>query len=128
VPAWLGPAEELLVQSRWDEVEGIAQTLEPLAGGEAAQVRARGQLARRDFGAAEDILRQRIAASPGELGPRVLLSHALLQQGGDWPAAEAALRDVLALEPDHAQARHNLAVLLRQQGRAEDAGAGASAA
>jgi glycosyltransferase involved in cell wall biosynthesis/Flp pilus assembly protein TadD len=119
VPSWLGLAEELVVQSRWDEVEDIAQTLEPLADGEAAQLRARGLLARKEFRAAEDILRQRIAARPEELGPRVLLSHALLQEGRDWQGAEAALREVLALEPGHAQARHNLAVLLRQQGPAE---------
>jgi hypothetical protein len=48
-------------------------------------------------------------------------------QGGGKRQLPVAV-DVLALEPGHAKARHNLAVLLRQQGRAEEAAAGASAA
>jgi cytochrome c-type biogenesis protein CcmH/NrfG len=40
----------------------------------------------------------------------------LLWEGQDWAAAQA-LRAVLALDPNHAEARHNLAVLLRQQRR-----------
>jgi cytochrome c-type biogenesis protein CcmH/NrfG len=47
----------------------------------------------------------------------VILSHVLLQEGRDWAAAEGALRQVLALDPSHAEARQNLALLLRQQGR-----------
>jgi Flp pilus assembly protein TadD len=43
---------------------------------------------------------------------RVLLSHALLQEGKDWPAAEQALRKVLELDPGNVEARNNLAVLL----------------
>jgi hypothetical protein len=39
----------------------------------------------------------------------------LLQEGRDWNAAENALRDVLTLDPNHAEARQNLAVLMRQQ-------------
>src|SRR5262249_14958569 len=46
--------------------------------------------------------------------------HALLQEGKDRAAAEEALRDVLVLDPGHAEARHNLAVLLDQQNRASD--------
>jgi hypothetical protein len=44
----------------------------------------------------------------------------LLQEGRDWEGAERALRDVLALDPGHAEARHNLDVLLHQQGRSLD--------
>ncbi len=49
--------------------------------------------------------------------PRVLLCQALLREGKDWAAAERALRDVLALEPEHVEARHDLALLLEEQGR-----------
>jgi hypothetical protein len=42
---------------------------------------------------------------------RVLLSHAFLQQGIDNKAAEEALLHVLALAPDHAEAKNNLAVV-----------------
>jgi hypothetical protein len=45
--------------------------------------------------------------------PRVFLTHVLLREGRDWPAAEKALRDVLALEPDQAEAKSNLDMLLR---------------
>jgi hypothetical protein len=48
------------------------------------------------------------------------LSHVLLQEGQDLVAAEEALRDVLAIEPQHAEARHNLSLLLQRQNRASD--------
>jgi FkbM family methyltransferase len=41
----------------------------------------------------------------------VLLSHVLLQEGKEPAAAEQALRDVLSLDPQNAEARQNLAVL-----------------
>jgi len=56
-------------------------------------------------------------AAPQVLWPRVVLSHVLLQEGQDGPAAERALRDVLALDPDHTETRDNLALLLRQPGK-----------
>jgi hypothetical protein len=51
----------------------------------------------------------------------VILSHVYLQEGRDWPAAERALRDILALDPGHGEARRNLAVLLRDRGRQAEA-------
>jgi len=42
----------------------------------------------------------------------VLVSHAWLKEGTDPAESERALRAVLAVAPDHADARHNLAVLL----------------
>jgi hypothetical protein len=41
-----------------------------------------------------------------------VLSHALMQEGRELRAAARALRDVLALDPLNAEARHNLSVLL----------------
>lgn len=46
---------------------------------------------------------------------RVLRARAAAAMG-DWPAAEAPLRDVLAADPDDARARALLAASLRQQG------------
>jgi hypothetical protein len=47
--------------------------------------------------------------------PWVILTHILLQEGRDPRAAEAALRALLALDPAHAEAQHNLAVLLSKK-------------
>ncbi len=57
-----------------------------------------------------------IAREPAALLPRVLLSHVLLQEGRDLAAAEQALVEALALSPEHAEARRNLASLRRQRG------------
>jgi tetratricopeptide (TPR) repeat protein len=117
LPAWHGLGELYLAQGRWDELEQVAGRLEawPQAEVEAALLRARGRLARKEFATARQLLEQTIARAPEALGPRLYLSHTLLQEGVDWPAAERALRDVLALDPGHVQTRHNLAVLCRQQ-------------
>jgi Tfp pilus assembly protein PilF len=47
----------------------------------------------------------------------LLLSHVYLQEGRDLAAAERALRDVLALDPEHVEAKQNLHVLLQQLNR-----------
>jgi hypothetical protein len=51
-----------------------------------------------------------------EAAPRVLLSHLLLQEGKDWAAAEQALREILDIDPNFAEAEHNLQVLARING------------
>ena len=51
---------------------------------------------------------------PKAIWPRVVRSHVLLQEGSDLAAAEQALNEVLQLDPEDAQARHNLS-LVRQQ-------------
>lgn len=45
------------------------------------------------------------------------LTHALLKGGSDPAAVEAALRELLTRDPHNAQARRNLEVLLRNEGR-----------
>jgi GT2 family glycosyltransferase/Tfp pilus assembly protein PilF len=119
-PAWLGLGEVGLAQGQWGELDFAAQRLaaDPLTRVEAAVLRARGHLARQEFTLARRILEETIARAPEALWPRVILSHVLLQEEKDWEAAEQALRDVLVLDPQHAEARHNLAVLLGQRGRA----------
>jgi tetratricopeptide (TPR) repeat protein len=119
VPAWLGVGEVCLEQGRWDELEAVAAELErrPDGAAEAAVLRARLNLARREFAAARRLLEGVIRQKPESLRPRVVFSHVLLQEGRDWEAAEQTLREILALDPQHAEARQNLAVLLRQQGR-----------
>jgi glycosyltransferase involved in cell wall biosynthesis len=48
----------------------------------------------------------------------------LLQEGRDPAVAERALREVLALDPQNAEVRHNLAVFLAESGRAAEGAAG----
>ncbi len=118
VPAWLGLGELLLAQSRWEELDQVNRQLRAIPQGaiEAEVLCARGHLARREFAAARQLLEQAIRQAPRQVWPRVILSHVLLQEGRDWGAAENALRSVLTLDPNHAEARRNLAVLLRQCG------------
>jgi hypothetical protein len=82
---------------------------------EGAVLRARGFLARRQFIEARRQLEETIHNAPHALWPRVVLTHVLLQEGRDWRSAEQSLRDVLELAPNHAEARRNLDILLRQQ-------------
>jgi GT2 family glycosyltransferase/predicted Zn-dependent protease len=120
LPAWLALAELYLGQQRWLELDETVRHLEALPQGrlEAAVLTARGELARRDFAAARQRLERVIGEHPQAVWPRVILSHVLLQEGRDLAAAERALRDVLALDPQHAEARGNLAVLLQERQRA----------
>jgi GT2 family glycosyltransferase/Tfp pilus assembly protein PilF len=113
LPAWLGLGECALRLGNGDGVEDAARHLDALPGGEveALGLRARGLLSRRAFAAARGLLEAARARFPRALLPRLLLSHVFLQEGRDDSAAEGALLDILELDPDHAQARHNLAVL-----------------
>jgi tetratricopeptide (TPR) repeat protein len=83
---------------------------------DALLVQARRHLDRKEFAAARQIVEQAIARAPHALTPRLALSHVLLLEGRDWDALDRALRDVLALDPTHAEAQHNLAVLLQRRG------------
>jgi tetratricopeptide (TPR) repeat protein len=116
LPGWLGLGEACLRQGKWDALDEAAGRLDELPGGaaEAAVLRAHGLLARDDLAAARALLERAILADHQALGPRLLLSRLLLRQGRDLATAERALREVLALEPRHAEARHNLDFLLRE--------------
>jgi glycosyltransferase involved in cell wall biosynthesis/predicted Zn-dependent protease len=123
VPAWLGLAELHLSTGRWTELETVVRKLQdnPDTALEASVLQARGHMARKEFEPARHILQETLARRPRALWPRVILSHALLQEGKDHDAAEESLRDILVLDPAHAEARHNLTLLLNQQNRAGDA-------
>jgi Flp pilus assembly protein TadD len=102
-----------LALGQWPEVEAVLARLEADSPGslEAALLRGRACLARRDFASARRVLGEAAERFPGEVGPRVLLSYAFLQEDSDPAGAERALEAVLALEPANAEARHNLALL-----------------
>jgi GT2 family glycosyltransferase/predicted Zn-dependent protease len=119
LPGWLGLAEIRLRQERWEKLDEVIGRLAALPQGvvEAEILRARRHLARREFAEARSVLAGVIARHPQALEPRLILSHAYLQEGADPDAAEKALRDVLALAPGHPEAKHNLALLLQQRQR-----------
>jgi len=118
-PAWNGLAELFLRQARWLDLEELLHRLdgERIAVPKVGWLRARSQVQRREFGTAREILIDVIAQDPKAIGPRVLFSQALLQEGKDWKAAEKALHAVLELDPENKDAKHNLQILRRQQAR-----------
>lgn len=113
VPAWLLLADLLIDHGRWEAAEAAADALAKCGASEAALVRARAHLLRKQFGAAREVLGRHTAAAPADVRGWVLLSHVLLQENKDPEAAERALRAVLERDPDNAEARQNLGVLLR---------------
>jgi glycosyltransferase involved in cell wall biosynthesis/predicted Zn-dependent protease len=140
--ARLGLAELYLGQGRWADLEGIlvghaalpvsrvatseaacatAVLNDPAWEFEAETFRAQACLARKEFGQARQILEGLIGRVPQAVRPRVLLSHALLQEQRDPPAAERALRELLILDPRRGESWRNLALLLHTQGRLAEA-------
>jgi GT2 family glycosyltransferase/Tfp pilus assembly protein PilF len=122
LPAQVALAEVLLAQMQWDEADKVIEVI----GARAEErrtweiLRVRLLLGRREFDAALRILYDILRVDPDALVPRILLSHLLLQQGSNWPAAESALHEVLRLDPTNLEARSNLATLHRLQGRSVD--------
>jgi GT2 family glycosyltransferase/Tfp pilus assembly protein PilF len=120
-PAWVGLGELYLAQGRLDELKEPLSHLEsvgcPRGEGAVASavLRARSHLVRGEFSASLHLLREALIHSPDSVWLWVVLSHALLQEGKDWDAAEAALRKVLELDPANAEANRNLRVLLARQ-------------
>jgi tetratricopeptide (TPR) repeat protein len=124
-PAWLGLAEVFRAQGRWAELqEALTQVpAGPPWETEAAVLRARACLARRELPDARRLLEEAAAREPRAVAPRRYLTHALLQEGRDPAVAEQALSELLALDPRQPEAWRNLAVLLHQQGRPAEAAA-----
>jgi tetratricopeptide (TPR) repeat protein len=121
-PAWQGLADLYLRQGRGPDLEYLLDRLAAhgTAPTKIGWLRARGLIQPKELAGARRMLEQVIGQDPRAVGPRLLHSQVLLQEGRDWPAAERALRDVLALDPNHAETSHNLALLLRRLGREPD--------
>ena len=116
MPCWIGLGELYVTQERWVELDNVLAWLDTdeQSAVDAAVLRGRAAMAQGDFAASRTVLETAIKREPSALLPRVVLSHALLQEGRDLKAAETALREILAISPTHAEARRNLAVLMRQ--------------
>lgn len=116
LPAWLGLADLYLKRKQFTAVETVVEQLQQLPHGRLDALILKGQLhlAGNEFSAARTFLERAVQQAPQSVFARLVLSRLFLQEGRDWEAAEQALRDVLALDPHHAEARNNLAVLLNQ--------------
>jgi glycosyltransferase involved in cell wall biosynthesis/Tfp pilus assembly protein PilF len=119
---WLRMADLYAAQKRWDAMEVLARRLEGeyARPADAALVRARVHAGRQDFGEARRLAEEAMRLAPGTIGPREVRAQVLLLEGKDLPAAEQALRDVMALDPGNPAARHRLVAFLAQTGRATE--------
>jgi glycosyltransferase involved in cell wall biosynthesis/SAM-dependent methyltransferase len=122
VPAALALGELSVAQGRTEDLDQILQHLDTLPQGlaAAAQLRAAQHNARQEFAAARQVLEDALTRVPRTPELLLLFCRVLLREGRDWAAAERALRELLALDPYHPEARNNLMVLLQQQGRPAD--------
>jgi glycosyltransferase involved in cell wall biosynthesis/Flp pilus assembly protein TadD/predicted O-methyltransferase YrrM len=123
VPAWEKLGEIAVTTRDLARVEAIARQLESLEGCAviAGVLRGRLLLEQQQFESARTWAQQLIEQYPRELTPRLLLAHIYLQEGRDLRGAEEALRQILLLDPSHTQTQQNLAVVLRQRMRTEEA-------
>ena len=121
-PALFDLGNLYLEQGRRGDLDAVIERLEAAPQGEtgAAQLRALMHLAAQNEPAARETLQRAVARFPQSLELQVLYSRLLLREGKDWAAAERALRAILAIDPYHIEARNNLTVMLRQQGRPGD--------
>ena len=88
------------------------RSLGPLGGLAATMLSAQVHLQTGNVALARTMLEQTIVAMPKALEPRLMLARLLVTHSPDRSAAEAALRGVLALEPNHVEARRALGAML----------------
>jgi tetratricopeptide (TPR) repeat protein len=121
---WICLGDFYLAQGRWADAESLRRELEHERGRpvDALLLRARAQMARREFGEARKLAEMAISQAPQAFAPREILSHVLVLEGRDWAAAETAVREVLARQPNNPTAQINLSVVLRQREAARQAG------
>ena len=114
--AWICLVDLLCSQGCWQEAEALAGTLAARVGGavNGTLLQARCLMFRKDYAQARRLAEQAIALAPQAVWPREVLSHVLVLEGRDWVAAEKALRDLLALQPNNPTALANLAVARAQ--------------
>jgi tetratricopeptide (TPR) repeat protein len=102
----------------WIALEDVIVRLRalPKVAAEAEVYRARAHQARGEFTAALAVLDVLLLANPLLFSACFVRSAVLIEEGRDWAAAEEAVRAVLVIVPNHAEARKNLdLVLLRRQ-------------
>jgi tetratricopeptide (TPR) repeat protein len=113
IPLWVELGHLYLKGRRLTDLEDLCLRMEQTIGPTMASsvLSARGKMAQGGFSEAIDMLTSLTDRHPQALWPRVILSHALLQQGADFKAAESALKAVLELDPGNQEAVRNLGIL-----------------
>ena len=88
-PAWEGLAGLYLAQGRWPELSDAVGRLPPALppAAETLVWRARAHLARHEHNEARRLLEEAVARMPQEVGARLYLCRALLEEGTDPEAA-----------------------------------------
>ena len=119
---WLGRSEALLRLGRAAEAHDAARRAREHAGVEEAALRSHGEayLLERRAGAAVEVFR-RLTALREDDPPAWRALGAALHLAGDLRGAEDALERALSLDPDHVAARLELAGLLLETHRDEEA-------
>ncbi|MBX9677717.1 MAG: glycosyltransferase [Gemmataceae bacterium] len=110
LPAWLGLTSLLIQGDRLEEALAAANAMESIPGffPEGQLVRASVFMRKQQYGKAIAMLEKLISDDPHSLPPRIILTHALLQEGTNLKAAEQALLQVLRMDPNNAEAQWNL--------------------
>lgn len=116
--SWLGLGELYIQQRRWGDLEKVLQALknQNARAPELVILRARADAGRGHFDEAKRVLREEIRRNPASAQPRIAYSQVLLQENRDLPGAAQALRDVLALDPQHRDSQRNLKRLMERLG------------
>jgi len=120
IPAWEGLGQVLAQRQDVAGLMGLAHQATSVGfPAMALMLDARAALIEQRHDEAVAELRTILAESPDAVGPRRLLTYALLQSGR-LAEAEPEFRTLLALAPDDAEAHHNLSVLTSELARKKD--------
>jgi tetratricopeptide (TPR) repeat protein len=103
-----------------DELEALAARRKDQPGAESAFWLAAGYLAAGRLQSATDLVREARRGHP-EDARLLVLDAVVAYRRSDLGRAETLLREVLVRHPDHQEARFNLALLLQETGRLDEA-------
>jgi tetratricopeptide (TPR) repeat protein len=115
----MGAAEVLTVEKLLSRYPNDRESLLPLVEGVFVGA-ADGHRRARRFPEAAELLRRAAILKPDSMAVRSILMNVLLE-GADWPAAEAAARELLALFPGNPNALRGLGQALMRQDRNREA-------
>jgi hypothetical protein len=93
--------------------ERLIPLLEELPHGRLDSLFLRSQVAvlQNELPIARDLLEIARREFPNSLQASLFLSQVLLRDSRTWPEAEQLLQEIIAIEPGHVEANHNLKVL-----------------